>query len=292
MLPTRNRGALAVGALETVLPQLGPGDEIIVVDNGSSDGSDVLLEGWLSRNPAGARLIHQPEHGVSAARNAALCETTREVVCFIDDDERADPAWLQEIRRAWAAAGPRVGAVGGRKRLVWGAPRPDWLPDYLLYVINGADPGEVARRILPRPGGPLLSAGNLSVRASAVNEIGVFDVTIGARPAAPLGRGEEDDFQRRLAAADWELWYEPAIVVDHLVPPQRLTTGYFRAAHRQRALRELGDGDTRWRALPRLGREGARYALYRSVGRPEAESAVFGLVYAWTRLAGRRPGLT
>jgi GT2 family glycosyltransferase len=175
---------------------------------------------------------------------------------------------------------------------VWEAPRPGWLPDYLLYVINGADLGDTALRIVPMPGRPLLSGGNLSVRASAVKGVGGFDVTLGARPTAPFGRGEDDDLQRRLAAAGWELWYDPGIAVDHLAPPQRLTTGYFRAAQRERALRELGDGAARWRAVPRLGREGARYALYRSLGRPEAESAAFGLVYAWTRLAGRGPGGT
>jgi GT2 family glycosyltransferase len=254
------------------------------------DGSDALLEDWLARHCRSGRLIRQPEHGVSAARNTALRETVHEFVCFIDDDERADPGWLQGLRRAWAAAGTRVAAIGGRKRLVWEAPRPNWLPDYLLYVINGADLGNVARRVVPMPGGPLLSGGNLSVRVSAVAEVGGFDVALGARPAAPFGRGEDDDLQRRLAAAGWELWYEPEIAVQHLAPPQRLTTGYFRAAHRERALRELGDGAARWRAVPRLGREWARYALYRSLGRPEAESAVFGVVYAWTRLAGRRPG--
>ncbi len=289
MLPTRDRGPLAVGALEAVIPQLDPNDELIVVDNGSSDGSDVFLEAWLARNYASGRMIREPAHGVSAARNAALGATDRGLVCFIDDDERAHQGWMQELRRAWAGAGPKIAAIGGRKHLVWEARRPDWLPDYLLYVINGADLGDMAQRIEPVPGGPLLSGGNLSVRASAVTDVGGFDVTLGARPAAPFDRGEDDDLQRRLAATGWQLWYEPRIAVDHLVPPQRLTTEYFRAAYRQRALRELGNGAARWRAVPRLGREGARYALYRSLGRAEAESAAFGLVYSWTRLASRRP---
>ena len=289
MLPTRDRGPLAVRALESVLPQLEANDKLIVVDNGSSDGSDVFLEGWLARNHAAGRLIRQSEHGVSAARNAALGVTNRGLVSFLDDDERAHQGWLQGLRDVWARAGPKVAAIGGRKHLVWEARRPEWLPDYLLYVINGADLGDVARRIVPMPGGPLLSGGNLSVRASAVTEIGGFDVAMGARPAAPFDRGEDDDLQRRLTAAGWELWYEPQIAVDHLVPAQRLTTEYFRAAHRQRALRELGNGSARWRALPRLGREGMRYALYRSLGRAEAESAAFGLVYSWTRVSGRQP---
>lgn len=287
-LPTRNRGELAVQALDCVLPQLRPGDELIVADDGSAQAELERVEKRLSEDAGPGRLLRLPPGGISAARNALLSEARAQVVCFLDDDERPGPEWLSTLRLSWVRADARVGAIGGPMRLVWLAPRPAWLEDYLLYVVNGPDLGTERLRLDPSFDRGFLTGGNLSVRVSAALEVGGFDDRLGLRPEAPYDRGEEDDFQRRLAAAGWETWFEPTATVDHLAPITRLRKGYFIASHRARGRRDARQGKPRGRAAALLARAAARYAALRLSGSPRAPTAVFQLAYAWSFLTTRR----
>jgi glucosyl-dolichyl phosphate glucuronosyltransferase len=288
VLITRDRRDLALGALDAVAMQLEPGDELVAVDDGSSDGTEAALRDWLGRRRPNGRLIRLAGEGVSAARNAGLAAGSADVVCFVDDDERVAPGWLATLRRAWREAQPDVGAVGGPKRIVWQAPRPPWLADYLLYVVNGPDLGPERRVLDQTPGTGFLSGGNLSLRRSAAAALGGFDTTLGMRPSAPYDRGEEEDLQRRLAAAGWRIVYEPTTVVDHLVAESRLTPAYFHETFRDRALRHAARGDPRSKALAVLGRSAARFVFLSARGRPEATNSRFEWTYGWTLLTAPR----
>ncbi len=87
VIPLFNREELVAETLESVLAQRTPPKEIIVVDDGSSDGSAHVAK----RYPV--TLIQLPENrGLSAARNAGIDAATGEVVAFVDSDDR----WLPE----------------------------------------------------------------------------------------------------------------------------------------------------------------------------------------------------
>ena len=65
--------------------------EIIVVDDGSSDGTGDVAD------KAGARVIRQSRSWPAAARNAGIERANGEIVCFTDADCTPDPDWLEEI---------------------------------------------------------------------------------------------------------------------------------------------------------------------------------------------------
>lgn len=68
--------------------------EILLIDDGSADGSGALCDALALRYPE-VRAFHQPHRGVSAARNRGLAEATKEWILFADGDDTLDPEGLR-----------------------------------------------------------------------------------------------------------------------------------------------------------------------------------------------------
>ena len=184
---TRNRAQHVIESLRAVSPQLSPGDDLLVVDDGSDDGSAIAVSVWIREHLPEARFVATAYRGVSAARNTALAEARSATVCFIDDDATACEDWLAELRSAWLSASPRIAVIGGPIRPDWQS-RPPWLVDELLYVVSVLDHGTSARQLTP---GTVCYAANMSVRRSTVLEVGGFDSAWGYAPGRIGGRGSD-----------------------------------------------------------------------------------------------------
>ncbi len=290
-LVTRDRREAVVRALDSVLPQLEPGDDLLVVDNASTDGTAEAVREWLARRRPAGRLVLEPVGGVSAARTAALADAGAGILCYLDDDETAEPGWLAGLRAAWAAAGPRVGCIGGPMRPTWGAPRPPWLVDHLLDVVSVLDLGGPRRRLDQTPRSGFVWGGNMSLRVAAAREVGGFRPDLGVSPGAPWIRGEDEELQERLVRAGWETWWDPGAAVLHWLEPERLTAAAFREVYRRRGLLASARGRSRLAGLAALARGSLRYAVLAAARRPAAPSALFTVTYGWTLLTVRRPRL-
>jgi glycosyltransferase involved in cell wall biosynthesis len=88
IIPTYNRGQLVCEALESVFAQSRPVDEIIVVDDGSTDNTPELLRRYGNR----IRYIEQPNSGAGAARNRGIKEAKGDYIAFLDSDD----IWVKE----------------------------------------------------------------------------------------------------------------------------------------------------------------------------------------------------
>ena len=94
VIPLWNKRAEVGAAIASVLAQTVPPLEIIVVDDGSTDGSAAVVEAFTS--PL-VRLIRQPNGGVSAARNRAIGEARGEWVALLDADDEWRPEFLEKV---------------------------------------------------------------------------------------------------------------------------------------------------------------------------------------------------
>lgn len=85
IIPVFNRKYCVVDAIESVFAQTHPAFEVIVVDDGSQDGTYEELRSRYERN---IKLIRQDNAGVSAARNRGIAEATGDWIAFLDSDDQ------------------------------------------------------------------------------------------------------------------------------------------------------------------------------------------------------------
>jgi hypothetical protein len=114
---TRNRAALLSKALQSLVEQERPPDQVVVVDNASTDETDSVARSFEDR--LNIRLVREEQVGIPIARNTSLQHSTGDIVALLDDDCIADRRWLAEIELPFLRD-PHIAAVGGRIRPVEG----------------------------------------------------------------------------------------------------------------------------------------------------------------------------
>ncbi len=108
VVPTYNRSKIVLAGIESVLAQTYPAFEIIVVDDGSSDGTGEILQRFIDqRSGCGKaapeiRYFYQSNQGQSAARNKGIAEARGEWIAFLDSDDPWHPEKLELQARAIA----------------------------------------------------------------------------------------------------------------------------------------------------------------------------------------------
>lgn len=90
---TYNREQLVGRAIESILGQTFRDFEFIIVDNGSTDGSGRIADGYAAQDSR-LRVIHRERGSIGAGRNTGLDAARGEYITFIDDDDVADPDFL------------------------------------------------------------------------------------------------------------------------------------------------------------------------------------------------------
>ena len=104
VIPVYNRAGLIGRAIESALGQMRPPDEIVVVDDGSTDDTAAVAAAY--GHPV--RVIRQPNSGVSVARNLGITQTNCEFIAFLDSDDLWDPLHLQQMEGAIIATEGRA----------------------------------------------------------------------------------------------------------------------------------------------------------------------------------------
>jgi len=114
VIPTYNRKDMLKECLESLFNQTYPKDkyEIIVVNDGSTDGTEEVLKEYAKKAPCAFKWLTQQNKGSYAARNLGIKNAGGEIICFTDDDCIADKRWLEELVKGFTDEG--IGGVGGR----------------------------------------------------------------------------------------------------------------------------------------------------------------------------------
>ncbi len=111
IIPTRNRSALLARLLDSLAGLRYPRWEVIVVDDGSTDGTATVAERYRT---GGLPLtyLYQPWSKMGAARNLGLKHARGTIAAFTDDDCVADPGWLDAMAAAFARHPEAAGVQG------------------------------------------------------------------------------------------------------------------------------------------------------------------------------------
>ena len=183
VLPTFDRAQVLPTALGSVLDQAFTDLELIVVDDGSTDGTRDVVRALGDER---VRIISTPRHGAAAARNAGIAAAAGDLIAFQDSDDRWLPGKLAAQVNALDGADEHTAVVYGVME--------GWRHGQHRFVPSRSEPmlsGDL-RAVLPRYN--LIGTPSAIVRAAALRSVGGFDPTL-----------------RRFQ--DWDLWLR--LAVDH-----------------------------------------------------------------------------
>lgn len=178
VVPLFNKEAAVARTVQSVLAQTRLPDELIIVDDGSSDASAEIAGKILSNAPTRIdwRIIRQENAGVSVARNRGAGESRSHFIAFLDGDDEWLPTYLAEIQRL-AVEFPeatvltvRLAKPGPGRRLL---PEPSALPRNFF--------GKLDRPLdLYRRGYGIMSSSSLVIRRDAWRRSGGFPPGVAA----------------------------------------------------------------------------------------------------------------
>ena len=240
LICTWNRPGGLQNALEGLAKQTLSLDrfEVVVVDNNSTDNTREVVAAYASRSerPEAApkhspRLTYilETRQGKCWALNTGIAAARGEIIACLDDDCVPEPDWLVELLRPFERQ--EVALVGGTCPSVFSdAVRGD---PYKLLLANRFfgdfapydEFTEISNKNLPL-------GMNLAFRKEVAGAVGGFDVRLGPRPEAHLGR-EETHFIGAAQKQGFRVFYTPSAVVRHHIEDRRISResiwrhGYF-----------------------------------------------------------------
>jgi GT2 family glycosyltransferase len=193
-IPAYDSAEFLSRAIDGLLSQTLPANEILVVDDGSRDATAEVAASY----PAVTLVRHPHNCGLGAARNTGFRTARNELVASLDADCVPDPGWIAGLARHFDD--PKIAGVGGR--LIEG--NQQTVADRWRRAHMAQEWGD---QLLRDP--KFLFGCNNMFRKSAVREAGGYDESMRTN-------GEDTDMSRRLLNKGWDLLYDPEPRVVHL----------------------------------------------------------------------------
>lgn len=231
VIPTRNHAELLDRTLASLASQQYPCElfEVLVIDNGSSDSTPAVCEGWAARFKS-FRRVFEPEPGLHVGRNLGMTLAREAILVYADDDIQADPEWLQSIAKAFED--PAVGLVGGNNLPDYESAPPGWLEGLKMRLPFGwaipplsvLDFGVEPRDVEPQ----YVWGCNYSIRKNLLLEIGGFHPD-GMPANLEHLRGDGESYvSREVAGRGYRILFVPGASIRHFTPASRLTVEYLK----------------------------------------------------------------
>ena len=223
IMPAFNAEHYIASSIESVLDQGYKHFELIVVNDGSSDGTEEIVKRYATQNPR-VRYFEQPNAGVSTARNLAIARASGEFIAPLDSDDLWHPAFLERQVACMLEAGARVGLT-----YTWMAEIDDASAlngNYTNYVVEG----EVYLKLICC--NFVVFPGSCLMRKATLERVGAYDTS---------GKINED----------WDLNLRIAEVAEYRCVPEFLT---FYRRHSSSVSHEASFGAGYWAVLDKVRR--------------------------------------
>lgn len=201
LIPTKNRGNLALTAVRSILQSDDPNLEIILIDQNRENIFSSVTPG------SGVRYLHVTEGGKSAALNTALRLAHGEIIAFTDDDCLVRKDWSREIRRYFGRHAGMAGVFG--RTLPF---EPEMHKGQICPCTHETLPPGTDRRIA----GLVDSFGfgnNMAFRKPAFERAGYLKSWLG--PGAVGANADDVEITIRIALSGGRIGYDPDMIVYH-----------------------------------------------------------------------------
>lgn len=179
--------------LESLIQLAYPNYEAIIVDDGSTDRTGAIADEYPQ-----LKIIHQPNRGLSAARNVGMAAAAGEIIAYTDADAMPDPDWLTYLALKFRATD--VVGIGGPNLP---PPEDDW-----LATCVAAAPGAPTHILLDDETAEHIPGCNMAFRREALAEVGGFDTRYTAA-------GDDVDICWRLQELGSTIGFSSAAIVWH-----------------------------------------------------------------------------
>ena len=206
-----NRKELLRACLESLAHQTHPSYQVLVVDNGSSDGSAELVLDISQSYPVPLTLLRNQENkGFCAANNQGFAGAKAEFIALLNNDAEADPGWLVALERVIRQS-ENIGMTASKIR-VWEDPRRIDKCGHLIYP-DGQNRGRGAGQLdvgqFDQVEEVLWPDGCAAMyRRAMLDEIGGFDEDF-------FAYADDAELGLRALWAGWKCLYTPHAVVRH-----------------------------------------------------------------------------
>jgi glucosyl-dolichyl phosphate glucuronosyltransferase len=269
-IPTYNRAATLRETLASVEALAIPNDvdaDCIVVDNGSSDDTAGTIDTFARDASLRVRRVFEERLGSSFARNRAVAETAAEYIFFIDDDVIVERDWAAELLSSIRTR--NLDAACGMVLPRWSSPPPDWLGPSLWVKLAVHDRRAIAA-VAPEAVEQLVNyfSANVGFKRSAFERFGNFREDLGVVGGNPIS-GEDTELFARIISKGGAIGFAPRAIVNHLIPPERMTRAYLRRKSFAYGVGSAFAGGRSHNRLDKLVRNAIRMAAATVRGDPE-----------------------
>ena len=196
IIPTRDRHEMLANCISRILPQLGPDDELVIVDSASKVAIPFDLAGDAGR------VIRSDIPGSSLARNIGWKSAKHQIVAFVDDDVWVKPHWADAVRAAFVD--PDVSMITARVSIPEGQDpeRPVAIKDELVaHNIDSSMPSSFE------------STACCAFRRNVLEATGGFDERLG--PGTWFSSAEDLEVFDRVRRAGFRGRFDPTVHAQH-----------------------------------------------------------------------------
>lgn len=200
--------------------------ELVLVVNAPEESTCLEVKNSLSHLDAESksrlRYVHEPQPGLSLARNAGIHASEGTYIAFIDDDGLAEPEWLEQIVQRFDA-NDKIASVGGNIFPVFEETPPSWVTPQLYPYFSCFIFSKEETFLEP---GRYFFGTNMAFRKDVLLASGGFDARLGRKGNSLLSNEEWTVFhyidQQNLLKLS-----SPQVNVHHIIPPSRLIRRFF-----------------------------------------------------------------